>query len=162
MHFKESCSLNPSLNFKVFNIGIGDTKGKLDFFDEEDFSTTSRFVNSENSSVNGTIRKIPVDTLDNKLGDISGRFIVKIDVEGFEEKVFLGATGLLRDQRLRLIMFERLGRTNLENIRNLLKKYRYVVFFVTPDGSVSFDEKLVSRPLINLFAAPETLISQLK
>lgn len=157
----ESCDLNSSVNSEVFNIGIGNEKGELAFIDEGDFSTTSRFMNTKEASSNKRVRKIPVDTLDNILSGTTDKLVVKIDVEGFEEKVFLGATKLLKEHRIRLLMFERLGRTNLDNIRSILKKYGYTVFYVSPDGSISFDEVLISKPLINLFAAPDNVMPML-
>ena len=82
---------------------------------------------------------------------------MKIDVEGFEDRVFFGGNELFTKQYVKLVMFERLGRTNLQNIQRFLEERDYVVFRVNPDLSITADKSAVFEPLINLFAAPSNI-----
>lgn len=153
----ETCALNPHVSCELHNIGVGDSKGELFFEDEFEFSTTSRFVAEEGEN---TIR-IPVDTLDHVLNGRFDSMVMKTDVEGYEEKVFLGADDLFRRQRVKLLMFERLGRTSLPNARKFLEDRGYVIFRVNSDLSATTDDQAVSVPCINLFACPRNSFARL-
>ena len=143
--------LNPEVSAKAVNIGVADVVGELAFLDLGACSSTSRFVGDGAYDDQGRVVKVACDTLDNQLASVIGQLILKIDVEGFEEKVFLGASRLLREKRVRLAMFERLGRTNLGRVRLFLESFGYRLFFVNEDGSMSFDDEAISRPMVNLF-----------
>jgi hypothetical protein len=58
-------------------------------------------------------------------------------------------------------MFERLGRTNLDNILTFFDAMNYVVFFILEDGTVTFDVEALRTPLINLFACPHSVVPRL-
>lgn len=151
----ETCTLNQQVDCELHNIGVGNLNGELFFEKEFEFSTTSRFVAKEGPN---TIR-VPVETLDSVLGNRFDDLVMKIDTEGFEEKVFEGADILFSSQSVKLVMFERLGRSNLANIRNFLETRGYVVFRVKPDLSITTDEHAISEPCINLFAWPRRMDS---
>lgn len=146
----ETCALNPGVKCEMHNIGVGAEAGELHFEDQFDFSTTSRFVPEAGEN---TIR-VGIDTLDNVLGSDGEALVMKIDVEGFEEKVFAGADQLFAAQRVKLLMFERLGRTNLENVRGFLEQRGYTVFRVVNGLHTTTDEVAIAEPCINLFACP--------
>lgn len=101
------------------------------------------------------------DTLDHVLNVRFDSLVMKIDVEGYEEKVFLGADDLFRRQRVKLLMFERLGRTSLPNVRKFLEDRGYVIFRVNSDLSATTDDQAVSVPCINLFACPRNSFARL-
>jgi FkbM family methyltransferase len=147
----ETCALNPQVNCELYNIGVGDVTGELHFESEFEFSTTSRFVPEANTH---TI-SVPVDTLDHVLGEVGEPMVMKIDVEGYEEKVFAGADKLFTSKQVKLVMFERLGRTNLDTVCNFLEQRGYTVFRVVRGGCITTDVKEMSEPCINLFACPE-------
>lgn len=88
-------------------------------------------------------------------------FIVKVDVEGHEEQVFRGAAGLFQAARIKLLMFERLGRTNIDNILTFFAAMDYAIFFVRDDGVVTFDAAALRTPLINLFACPRSVLPRI-
>lgn len=158
---QENCSLNPLAACTVFNIAVSDRKGEVSFLDEGQFSGTSRIVDEANAA-GARVRRVPADTLDNVLGSVLGDVILKVDVEGVEERVFLGAEELFRSQRIKLVLFERLGRTNLDNIINFMTGHGYVVFRVTADGIPTQDSDAIREPLINLFACPRPLYAGLR
>lgn len=153
----ETSKLNPDINFELHNIGVGDSAGRLHFENEFDFSTTIRFVKEAGKN---TI-SIDVETLEHVLGNRFTSMVMKVDVEGFEEKTFAGADQLFRKKMVKLLMFERLGRTNLSNIRLFLESRNYVVFRVRNDLSVTTEESEITVPCINLFACPENIFSGL-
>jgi FkbM family methyltransferase len=153
----ETCALNPSVQCDVVNAAASDRSGIASFFDEGDFSTTSRIVDAY--TVNRlAVRSVTTETLDQLLQERKEDFIVKVDVEGHEEKVFLGAEQLFRAGRIKLLMFERLGRTNIDNILTFFAAVNYVVFFVLEDGGITFDADALRSPLINLFACPRSVL----
>lgn len=154
----ETCALNPRVDCKTFNIAIADRNGEVGFLDEGSYSGTSRIVpDADRSSAN--VRNVPVATLDQMLAHVTGDMILKVDVEGAEERVFAGAAALFATKSFKLVMFERLGRTNLDNIRKFLDNNDYLVFYVTENGTPTREERLVEQPLINLFACPKALVN---
>lgn len=156
---RQTLRLN-AVDARAENMGVGDCTETLHFLDEGGCSTTSRFV-ADPKADQRTIQ-VPCDTLDNQLSGERGTFVVKIDVEGFEERVFRGAGQLLAGKRIKLVMFERLGRTNIERIQDYLAGLGYVVFYVREDGTTSQDPADVTRPLENLFACPAEVLGTLK
>ena len=156
---KETCALNPEIDCRVMNIAISDREGTLTFLDEGDFSTTSRIVSSNNEG-QGKIHPVQTNTLDAILCE-EHSIILKVDVEGLEEQVFRGAERLFRDKHLRLVLFERLGRTNLSRIETFLSQFGYVVFALE-NGRVTLEKTIVQQPCQNLFACPSAVFGQLK
>ena len=159
---EETLRLNPRVNAKAVNIGVADAAGEMDFLDLGRCSTTSRFVAERASGDPRPLVKIACDTLDDRLAHVEGKLSIKIDVEGFEERVLLGARKLLSARRVGLLMFERLGRTNLGRVRRFLDSAGYKIFFVCRDGSVSFDDELISTAGVNLFAVDKDLQEKMR
>lgn len=86
---------------QVYNIGVSDKDGFLNF------STTSYTTNKvipENSIANKA-SKIPVKRIDS-IDQTTTASVMKIDVEGFEYNVLLGATQLLENAKLNVIIIE--------------------------------------------------------
>jgi FkbM family methyltransferase len=153
----ETCTLNPSVRCDIVNVAVSNQAGMASFLDEGDFSTTSRIV--DKSSVDSPeVIPVVVETLDRILWERQEDFIVKVDVEGHEQQVFDGAQQLFGTGRIKLVMFERLGRTNLDNILTFFDGMNYVVFFILDDGTVTFDAGALRAPLINLFACPRSVL----
>jgi len=154
---EKTLSLNPHISAKSFNIIVADRPGELHFIDDGDCATTSRVAKT--ASANTTV--IAVNTLDNVLPFDVGPFVLKVDVEGQEECVFRGSEKHFRAKRPRLVMFERLERTNLERVQRFFDDMGYVLFYVDDDGTVTRDPAKVARPLVNLFASPASEFSTL-
>lgn len=146
--------------FELHKIAISDQPGSLHFLDEQAMSSTNRVVGEAHANEDN-ISIVRADTLDNVLADRFDRMVMKIDIEGGEEKAFVGASKLLRNKKIKLVMFERLGRTNLEFIEKYLSSYGYQIFRVLEDGTISTDQRDISVPLVNLFACPVESVSQL-
>jgi len=156
----ETFALNSSVQGDIINVAVSNRSGVASFLDEGDFSTTSRVVDGSKAD---SLEVIPVvvETLDWILRARQEDFIIKVDVEGHEQQVLEGARQLLGTGRIKLLMFERLGRTNLDNILTLFDAMNYVVFFILEDGTVTFDAEALRAPLINLFACPHSVLPRL-
>ena len=151
---KETCALNPSVNCIAFNLAIADMKGTLGFIEDDRFSSTSRAVDLDRGT--DVSYSISADTLDNILASEQDDIVLKVDVEGFEERVFAGARNLFRQTKVKLVLFERLGRTNIDRIVRFFDDVNYVLFLVDVDGKVTRDDEKVRQPLVNLFACPSS------
>jgi FkbM family methyltransferase len=157
MALRQTCALNPSIQCEFINIAVSDRSGVASFLDEGNFSTTSRIVDVLKVQ-EPEIRSVAVETLDQLLRERKEDFIVKVDVEGHEEQVIRGAHQLFRAGKIKLLMFERLGRTNIDNILKFFAGVNYVIFFVREDGTITFDAVTLRRPLINLFACSRSVL----
>jgi FkbM family methyltransferase len=156
----ETCALNPWVRCDIVNVAVSNRSGAASFLDEGHFSATSRIVDESNADSPEVI-PVVVETLDSILREHQEDFIIKVDVEGHEQEVFDGAQQLFGTGRIKLVMFERLGRTNLDNILTFFHAVNYVVFFVLEDGTVTFDAGTLRAPLINLFACPRSVLPRL-
>ncbi|MCG8326107.1 MAG: FkbM family methyltransferase [Chitinophagales bacterium] len=91
----------------TLNIGIGDKVGQLFFTENYD-------QNNHVTSINNNSIKIPAYPLEGIINDTPS--LIKIDVEGYEFPVLLGANKLLRASSLKAIIIESM---------NLGKRYGY-------------------------------------
>lgn len=153
----ETCSLNPQVDCRTLKLAVGDEPGEMRFLDEGPYSSVSRVVLDTSPEAERATCRVKVDTLNNILGDETRRLVVKVDVEGFEERVLRGAEPRFRNGQVRLVLFERLGRSDIDRILSFFAEVRYVVFFVNDDGTISRDDETLRRPLVNLFACPLSL-----
>ena len=102
-YLNKTISLNDWENkLSVFNLGLGDKKAELELYLS---GTGSTFDNSFNDNADSKKITIPVDTLDNQVEKLNIKKIdfLKIDVEGFEQKVLEG--GLKTIERDKPIIF---------------------------------------------------------
>ncbi|MGB8192437.1 MAG: FkbM family methyltransferase [Chitinophagaceae bacterium] len=91
---------NGLTNCKAFNVALGDKKGEISFTNSRT-DTLNRAATKEDTD----LITVPMDTLDNIL---QGRpaTILKVDVEGYEEHVLMGAKSTLANPALKAIMIE--------------------------------------------------------
>ena len=75
--------------------------------------------------------------------------------------MFNGARELFGAERIKLLMFERLGRTKIDNVLTFFDALNYVVFYVEQDETITFDDKKLRTPLINLFACPRSVLPRI-
>lgn len=91
---------------KCFNIGLGDSVGEVQMHFHENHSPSSSLLSSTTYGQEvypqtkvESIEVIKVETLDSFLGDsldkLGANVLLKLDVQGFEDRVLRGATGLL-------------------------------------------------------------------
>ena len=101
-----------------------------------------------------SVRLLPLDSF---VPGLAGRNVglLKIDVEGFEREVFLGAKRFLQQAKPRLVMFESLARRLDEEVGPVLREAGYIAFKLGGQGQA------IAEPLDaqNLFATPKELFS---
>lgn len=146
--------------FELHKIAVSDQPGTVHFLNESAMSSTNRVVN-KSCAGDGRVSVVQADTLDNVLADRFDQIVMKIDIEGGEEKAFMGANNLFRNKIVKLVMFERLGRTNLKAIEKFLSSHNYRIFSILDSGTLSTSQEDIAVPLINLFACPDEIFSQL-
>ena len=159
---KSSIDLNTNsgVEFKAMQMGISDEDGFIDFVDEGDLSSVNRAVGMDDKE-GQKIVKVEVCKLDNILPKEINNCILKVDVEGYEEKVFLGSKKLFSKKVIKLVMFERLQRTKLANIKTFFRNNDYILFCINNDGKISTDDRDIDIPLINLFSCPSEVFPSL-
>ena len=127
---------------------MSDSNGILDFYAEENMGETSSFVKN-NAAKNSIIEKVNVTTIDQFCEEHSISFIdfLKIDCEGFDLKVMLGAEKMIKTKSIRYIQFEynhdwlSAGAT-LKFALDFLIKNGYNVYVVNNKGLSNYDYKV--------------------
>lgn len=110
--FKKLEALKDSIsNFKCFNTALGNDTNKIDIW-KSSFSPSSSMLSMEQlhkniypKSAELTKESVDLDKLDNfksKL-DISGKYLIKIDVQGFEKEVIAGGKETIGKATLLLV-----------------------------------------------------------
>lgn len=87
------------------NVALSSLPGKMDIFVPEDFEKNRGIATMHKPSGKSTSIRVDVARLEDKAPK-TGVELIKIDVEGHELDVFKGAESLLREQRVRDIIFE--------------------------------------------------------
>jgi FkbM family methyltransferase len=103
----KSASMNGFTNIKLHGIALGSQPGSFEFNIPRDNAGQGSFIYHKNKADCDTI-KVPVRRLSEVAGEqgITKVRLIKIDVEGFESEVLLGATETLQTVRPDLILFE--------------------------------------------------------
>ena len=90
-------------SFKLFNLAVGDRQGNLEMY-HNNFSPSSSILkcselHKETFPFSGVeqLEKIEINTLDEifKGIELKGNILLKIDVQGYEDKVLMGAENIL-------------------------------------------------------------------
>lgn len=87
--------LNGAENVQAINVAAGAEVGTLELFDTPEGESGQASLIPESDSVSAG--SVDVRRLDDIVGPIKGRTFIKIDVEGFEHHVLLGAPKTLRN-----------------------------------------------------------------
>jgi FkbM family methyltransferase len=133
----------------TLNLAIGNEIGKITIFDKssdgsEHASLIKEVVN--NTEVKAT--QVDINTIDNfcKENQIESIDFLKIDVEGCEYDVLLGAKEMIGHGKIHMIQFE-FGALNIHrkvffyDFQKLLKN-RYDLYRLLPNGLLKFDDGL--------------------
>lgn len=110
--FKKLEALKDSIpDFECFNTALGNTTSKIDIW-KSSFSPSSSMLPMEQlhkniypKSAELTKESVDLDKLDNFKSkfDIGGKYLVKIDVQGFEKEVIAGGTEIIGKATLLLV-----------------------------------------------------------
>lgn len=137
-------------NWKVFNLGLGDTRGEF-VINIASNSAESSSILAPNLNIDhlypnlefSETEPIKVILLDDLLPELSNRLIyLKLDVQGYESKVFAGAREVLKNTKV--IEFESSfsplysGEKAHHPLVVELMEYGFIPWFVTPPHSDNF------------------------
>ncbi len=160
----ENIQLNNLENIKAFNIGISDSKGTLCLkVSSSGFDAWNTFVGQEDFKFSRQV-DVPVETLDDIYQytfseNKSSIALIKIDVEGWERHVLIGAQSILKKQDAPVLMVEftetnlLAAGTNCYEIYDLVASYGYKWYtYDFKENILSFDPKRIHYPYNNLFA----------
>tara|TARA_Y200000002_G_scaffold336708_1_gene305028 strand:- start:1179 stop:1907 length:729 start_codon:yes stop_codon:yes gene_type:complete len=113
-------------NVRIFNFALGDKKSFKNFYIPIHNDPESSFVKKPGSKV----KRIKIIKGDDLIKDMKVDFI-KIDVEGFEEKVLFGLKKTIyRFKPLLLVEIEKRHNKNYLKIFKFLNKLNYKIFFM--------------------------------
>lgn len=136
---------NPGLQVDVLRKAAGDTPGTATFFVEAGFGETSSLVQSHSLTSARTLQ-VPVTTLDEQMitCGIDRIDMLKIDAEGYDLRVLLGAKELFREQRVGAVQFEynapwAAAGSTLCHAFQFLESMGYLVFLLKSDGLYRLD-----------------------
>jgi len=147
------------LQFEVNELALSDTTGTVEFEDAGGASTCNRIV--AGIATNLPTRKVQCTEFDRFLGvrQLSRPItVVKIDVEGHENQVLRGMAQCLKHHRPRLVMFEYLQRTDLQETFRIFESAGYLVLQLSGNGPQLATPQ--AAPLQNLFACPRELLQE--
>src|SRR5262249_34067754 len=124
----ENWTLNGWATDNLFQAAVGPRQGTVFCVDADNPITTNRVF--EGQPINSQRIPISMVRLDDCLEAFDGHHIglLKVDVEGYEPEVFLGARGFISEFKPRLIMFESLGGWVEPEIRKILEHSGYTLF----------------------------------
>jgi FkbM family methyltransferase len=153
---RENFDLNGWPVTNLYQAAVGRCEGKVDFPDSTKPDTTNSAAWSSPWVQMVSVRLLSLDSF---VPELAGRNVglLKIDVEGFEREVFLGAKCFLQQANPRLVMFESLARRLDEEVGQLLREAGYIPFKLGRHGQ-PIAELLDAQ---NLFATPKELFSAL-
>jgi FkbM family methyltransferase len=122
---------------KTFNLALGDKKEEK-YINRSNFAPSSSILDMEETHKNAfpytattTMERIQIETLDHILGNenLENEILVKIDVQGYEKKVLLGAKNTLSNIKILIVelSFEELyiGTAKFDEIYNMLKTFGF-------------------------------------
>ncbi len=154
----KNVQLNNFKQVKTFPIALGDQGGFVRFSDR------SKDDMNEVAEVGGI--EVPIDTLDNKLKDVSQINLLKIDVEGYEKYVLTGAEETLK--KTETIFFEAWDEHfskydyKLQDIFSILSSYNFSYFLNDASGYKKIDENYIASQCVDIIATktPEIFLKQ--
>jgi len=154
---RENIGLN-GLKFEVHEIALSDRSGTVAFENAGGVSTVNRTVEDFSTAAPTiTVPRFSYDEFISGHAELPAPVsAVKIDVEGHENSVLRGMRGLLMSVRPRLVMFEYLRRTNIQETFEIFSAAQYRVMELAQEGKPVWANADV-RPLQDLFACPEEL-----
>lgn len=146
-YLQKNIQLNKTTNIITFNCGLGETPGYVSFTNSRS-DDQNHILKEEGESL-----KIEVKTLDSVLNDLKIN-LLKVDTEGFEKFVFIGAKNVLKNTEK--IYFEtneqnyhRYG-YSVQDVLKLLSNYNFKFYNYLDYKWVPFNSK--SPPPNNLLA----------
>ena len=127
-------TLNNCFNVKAYNFALGDYDGTIDipelnYFKSSSFGSFELEKNAGNEFIGQTVDynktlKIQIITLDSL--NLKRVDLLKIDVEGMEEKVLRGSTELIQKHKP-IVIVEKI-KSNHSNLKKIFNKHNYCIY----------------------------------
>lgn len=133
-------NLNTDSKAKILNLGMSNSTGNIDFYHNKSNPSNSKFIKDESLPEDNIIHmKLEVTSIDEYCDskNIDHISFLKIDTEGMDYRVLLGASKMLANNRIDAIQFE-YGRASVDTghlLRNhfeLLESHGYIVGKIYP------------------------------
>lgn len=169
--FKELASNLSCFSVNLFNKALSSQLGKRSFHyavfnNEGDYFGGSSFYNRDHfRNFDMKIMEVDLETIDNVCDKYSLKNIdfLKIDSEGAELNILMGAQRLINNQSIQAIQFEygecfRDANTTLKEVFTMLSKNGYVIFRIFQEGLVhlsQWQERIENYVCCNYFAILE-------
>jgi len=137
---KKNIKLNKINNVFTFECGLGDKEEKLDLYLDEvgvgggAHSLVKDNPNTTNNKIKITIRKLDNIVKELKLNRVD---LIKIDVEGFESNVLIGAIDTLKKYHPKII-FEVWDKTYLNKVKNVLELFNYQIKKIAEENYLAY------------------------
>lgn len=158
----KNIALNPGANIKVIESAVSNQKAKMRFFCSPDSGacgSLTKFSHFKEEEI-----EVEVDTLDNLLGDLRRVNLIKIDTEGHEFDVLLGARQLISCHKPHIcfevnLTFWAHYNQSVDEMFNYLYNLGYKLFVLNNRHLCPY--QWLSDRIINFFAIHASRISEL-
>jgi FkbM family methyltransferase len=127
-------------NITLIKSIVGEENGSMDFFEEPDAGQTSSVI-KEFALPSAQLFHLPIVTLDSELSrqNWTSVDLLKIDAEGYDYKVMLGAKQLFSERRIGFVQFEyntswARSSSTLIGAFQFLEKFDYSCYLIRSDG----------------------------
>lgn len=149
----ERCQLNGFVNYKVFGLGVSDSKGSVEFLiDKTSYNSTIETHLLIEDSIDH-IEIIRTDTIDNLYRDNFNEIscaCIKIDVEGHELHVIKGARTLISAVSPTMIIEVNQKGDHFLKFVDIMKEYGYNIYELGDFGKKFYFKKILIDQPINL------------
>lgn len=157
--FGEDLFSSNNLNSSIIAKGVGAKNEKLtlSFPDDETWNGTFSITQKEKIGNSDDLSQVEVDVI--KLGDFCNEKniipdLIKIDTEGFEANVVIGAKEILRENAIDVV-FESIERASRKELYNLFDELNYRLFDIS-SGSKLSQENFLSTSETNFLASKDS------
>jgi FkbM family methyltransferase len=154
--------LNPEVNIKVIEKAVSDEKGRMHFYCSSDAGANGSLIAFSYFSENRI--EVEVDTLDSLFGNLERLDFLKIDTEGNELKVLMGARQLLERCRPKIcfevsLTFWAYMEQSVDVLFKLLRDQNYELFVLK--GTHLQPYQWLDDRIVNMFALHTSCIKEL-
>lgn len=141
---KANIKLNNKKNITQFNIALSDHDGTQEFFVRKSFGHHGFLENhttTDQHKIEVEVKKLDTILYENGIESID---VLKIDVEGFEEKILYGAKNALKERRVKKIIFEYspklldLNKLDKNSIFKILDNFDYQFYNLNLEKIIKF------------------------
>jgi FkbM family methyltransferase len=159
---RSNIKLNPEANIKVIEKAVSDEKGRMHFYCSPDAGANGSLIPFSYFSENRI--EVEVDTLDSLFGNLQRLDFLKVDTEGNELKVLMGARQLLERCRPQIcfevsLTFWAHLEQSVDALFKFLQDLNYELFVLK--GTQLQPYQWLDERIVNMFALHTSRIKEL-